>query len=209
MTDGSITVRGTGVVRAQPDEAELTFLITALAARPDEALDDVAARSATLQDVLGETGVARPQRRTSGVSIDEEREYADGRHVHRGYRATNVVTVRIGDAELIGRLIRVATERAGASVRGPLWLVAPDNPAHVEACALASADARRKADAYVGALGMRLGAITRVAEPGVAPEPRTHVRSTALMAASVEMPVEPGEQGVHAAVDVTFLLEPA
>ena len=59
---------------------------------------------------------------------------------------------------------------------GPRWWIAPDNPARVEACRQAAAEAKRKAEAYADALGLRLGAVAEnPAEPspfGAAPRMR-------------------------------------
>ncbi len=45
---------------------------------------------------------------------------------------------------------------------GPWWHVAAENPGHLEACAEAARDARRRAGAYAEALGLRLGAVRSI-----------------------------------------------
>jgi uncharacterized protein YggE len=55
--------------------------------------------------------------------------------------------------------------------------VAADNPGHLAACAEAAGDARRRAEAYTGALGLRLGAVRSISESTATP----WERSTGMM----------------------------
>jgi uncharacterized protein YggE len=84
----------------------------------------------------------------------------------------------------------------------------PDNPARVEACKEAALDARRRAEAYADALGVRVGAIVALRDPGTGiPPPPRPMRMAAMDAGAVEaLPVEAGEQLVTA-VEVEFKLE--
>ena len=60
----------------------------------------------------------------------------------------------------------------------------------------------------VEALGARLGAIAAIAETGVEASPLPVARDAMLLStAGAEMPVEPGDLLVSAAVDVTFQVE--
>jgi uncharacterized protein len=71
--------------------------------------------------------------------------------------------------------------------------------------AQAAVDARREAAAYAAALGLRLGPVLRVAEPGAdgdgAPGP-------AQAASPTDMRIQAGHLEVEATVEVTFALEP-
>ena len=90
------------------------------------------------------------------------------------FEAQTSVDVRIDDASIAGRLIQGAVDGAGAYVDGPWWHLHGDNPARTEACAAAARDARRKAEAYADALGVRLGEVRSVTESAapVGPAPR-------------------------------------
>ena len=203
----TVTVRGSATVSGVPDDALVWLTLAATRARPEEAYDEVARRSEELDAVLGEVGVPREARTTSGVTLHEQYEHgADGRRHHRGYRASSRLTARVADQAVLGRLLREAVSRADAHVDGPAWRVAPDNPLRSDARREAALDARRRAEAYADALGVRLGAIVAVAEPGTSPPPAP---DGVLFSARHEIPVESGELDVSAAVDVTFALEPA
>jgi uncharacterized protein YggE len=210
MTQPTVTARGEAVVPGRPDEGIWTIEVSALDTTPDGALGQVGKDSHVLDELLDQLGIAREKRSTSGVTVREEFDYVDGKQVRRGFRAQNTVTVRIADASIAGRLIGDATARAKASVRGPAWWIAPDNPARIEACRRAVEAARRKAEAYAEALGLRLGAVVEVREPtaGVQPIPRPGgALAMRAMAESAPIDVDAGELDVEASVEVTFALE--
>ena len=206
----TVTVRGAASVAATPDEAGVAIELSDLRDTPEEAYGRVAERSDGLVQLLDELEVKRARRSSGGISVRPHVEYVEGREHHRGYRATARTTLRLEEAGLIARVLRDAVARAEARVDGPWWVVRPDNPARLEAARLAALDARAKAQTYADAPGVRLGALRRVREPRLGPAPRGVERAT--MAAVADAPtigVEPGELQVAAAVDVTYVLEPA
>ena len=211
MVAATVSVRGEAVVRGKPDRVELSLEVSALEQSVDAALAETAKRSEALEEVLREVGVGPDDYTTTGVSVQEEREYEGERTVHRGYRARDNVVVRLSDPSAAGSLMRLAAERSAARIAGPWWRMDSDNPARAEACRRAAADARRRAEAYAQTLGARLGAILEINET----EGRLRGRygrlpSSFALAASGEEPeveLHPGNLDVAAEVDVTFALE--
>jgi uncharacterized protein YggE len=205
MTEATVTARGHAVVPGRPDEGSWTIDLTVTAATPDAALSQIATRSQALTGLLDELGIAPEMRSTSGVTVAEAYDYEDGTRVHRGFRAQDLLTVRLRDPADAGKLLQGATERAQAQVRGPVWWLAPDNPARIEACRRAASEARRKAEVYAEALELTLGAVTEIREPHAGASPL--VRASALTMGTESVDVDPGELQVEAQVEVTFLLE--
>jgi uncharacterized protein len=207
--DASVTARGTAVAPAKPDEGIWVITVSSLDGTPEAALQTVGDRSKKLDTLLGKLGVPTEKRSSTGVSIREEREWIDGRHTHLGYHAANVVTVRLADATVAGRLIEGAIGRVRASVHGPSWWVSPSNDARVEACRQATLEAKRKAEAYADALGLRLGSLAEIREPGTRAADGRVVPVARALAAPAEPPIslDSGELQVEATVEVTFLLE--
>jgi uncharacterized protein YggE len=207
----TVTVRGAASVAATPDDASVLVELSDLRNTPEEAYASVAERSGELARLLDELEIERARRSTGGVSVRAESEYVDGRHQHRGYRATARTMLRLTDAALVARLLRDAVARVDARVEGPWWVVRPENPARLEAARAAALDARSRAEAYADALGVRLGALKRVQEPRRGMEPRSFDQRvfSAAAAEPAAVDVEPGEHHVSAAVDVTYVLEPA
>ncbi|MDQ3955635.1 MAG: SIMPL domain-containing protein [Actinomycetota bacterium] len=197
MDISTVTVRGQAVVPGEPDEVRLAVEVTALFPTPEEALDDVTRRSEILERVFENLNIPQPARTTSGVSVREEREYERGKYLHLGYTASNSISIRLNDPQLVGRLIKEATNQAQARLQGSWWQIAFENPARVEAYRQAAGDARRKAEAYAQALGARLGAVLTVTEPGLRREP-AHDSVFAMASASDMAPGSESEIDVHA-----------
>ena len=205
-TTPTVSVIGTAVVRAEPDEAMVVVTLSALKDGPGPALEDVAWRSERLVGLLDEFGIASSDRSTTGVSVHEDFDHtAEGRR-SLGHRAASAIAVRLTDLELIGRLVTRATTELDARVDGPRWQVAADNPIRLEAARRAASDGQRKAQAYAEGVGARLGALIRLAEPESATFPRRTGKFIAASAASGELLVEPGEQDITATIEVTFAL---
>ena len=200
----TVTVTGDAVVRVQPDEAILWISLTALQDTPGPALADVSARSHALVTLLDDLGIDHADRSTTGTAVYEEFDHtADGRQ-SLGHRAVSQVSVRLPDPDVIGRLIAEATERLGARIDGPRWLISAENPSRLEAARQAAAASRRKAQAFAHGVGAELGPLLRLAEPDghfmfrAASGPRSM--------GGEPMPIEPGEHEVTASVQATFAL---
>lgn len=208
MTTAKISAQGHALVPAQPDELQLELRLTFLASTPEEGLAEVARRSQDLDRIFNELNIEQRLRTSSGVSVSEEREYEKEKWRRKGYRATSRIVVRLSDAEVASRLIGAATSRVEAQIDGPYWRVALSNPAREEACRQAAADARRKAEAYAQALGVRLGALLRVGEPRSVGYERGEMLSFAReSSAAPGIHIEAGEMDVQATVEATFLME--
>jgi uncharacterized protein len=205
----TVTVRGVGNARTSPDEASVSLTMEAVEQTAAAALAKVAERTQALIELCDALGIDPAARVTTGASVAEHGEHdREGRWQHRGYRAWNQVSARVGEASVVGELIAGAVERR-VQVNGPAWTIAPDNPAHPAACRGAALDARRRAEAYAEALGARVGALVAVRDPGTGPQPPPRpMRMAAMEAAGVEaLPVEAGEQVVSAVVEVEFQVE--
>lgn len=205
-----VVVRGEGAAPAKPDSVELSLTVSALEESPETALARAAERSEELGRVMDGAGVPPDRRVTSGVMVRQQREYERQRWVDKGYLATASMVVRLDEPSVLGALMRDAAGRADAQIDGPWWRVAPDNPARAEACRLATADARRKAEAYADGLGLRLGSALSIREPSTAnPMPRPAALALRAQPAveGAEIQVEAGSLDVTAAIEVTFQLQ--
>lgn len=200
----TVTVRGEALLRTEPDEAVLWLTLGALEDAPGTALADVATRSAALVALLDGLGVAKADRSTTGITVEEEHDHTESGRRLLGHRATSHLSVRLTDPEQVGQLVARAADEVSAGVRGPHWLISLDNPVRLEAARRAAADAERKARAYAEGVGASLGPLIRLSEGGDAAHRHTAVALSARSAAP--MPVEPGEQAVTASIEATFAL---
>jgi uncharacterized protein YggE len=202
----SVTVLGEAAIRTEPDEALVWITLSAVAPAPGSALADVAQRSEKLGEMLDELHLAREERSTAGVTVEEEFDHTQEGRQSRGHRARASVSVRVADNDLIGRLMMRASEELDARISGPHWRISASNPAWLEVATRAAESAKAKASAYAAGVQTRLGTLISLSEP----EHHLHHGGLRLRSASggEDMHIEGGEQEVTAAVSATFKLEP-
>ncbi len=109
----TVTVRGEGMARGRPDRYSIGLTVTRLEATPDAALEEVARRSAALEEAFTAVGLKSADWSSSGVSVRPESEWDAQRQEHRlrGHRATVHVMVTHDDPKLAARLVRQFSRR--------------------------------------------------------------------------------------------------
>jgi uncharacterized protein YggE len=161
-----IVVRGVGEVRTMPEHA--TFQVTVEGeGSTREAAFEVASGAAAavdevLQSVTGAVGVVIG----TALVVQQKTRWHKGESVKAGWRAFRRSVVEIRDidqtSEILGHVVG-----AGASVAGLRWEVKDDHLSYDEARVLASHDAKRRASTYADSLGLALGSVLWVSEPGL------------------------------------------
>jgi len=163
----AVTVRGWASRDSPPDRVRLTLGLEAIAARAAEALEELARRSRILDAALDAAGADVLARRPSAVTLAPRYEYQQNRQVLRGQAAVRTLVVELRPGGELGELLRRAVAEADARVQHLAWEVDEDAAVHAEVRAAAARDARARAEAYAGALGLRLGGVEWLAEPGL------------------------------------------
>jgi uncharacterized protein YggE len=212
QSNPTLTVQGVGIARVRPDGVRIGLTVRHRAEASDEALAEAARQAEALEELFREFGLDEGRWVTAWLGLQEWTEWEESsrRETRRGYIATSRVEVSLPDTGSVGKLLTGAAARAEATVDGPRWEVAPDNPAQGEARRLAMADARRRAETYAEAAGLELGPIVEMAEVGAertggAMRMATHAVALAGGAAA-EMPTHSEGLEIVAGVDVTYLL---
>jgi uncharacterized protein len=212
-----IVVRGTAEARALPDRARLRVEVTADHRDQERAYQARAEIAARVDAVLAEHAPAVDRTTVAGLRVQPRVRWADGRELHEGWRAGRTTLVELVGLDALGPIMAGLVE-AGAAVTGPEWTLAPTNPAHAEARRAAAEDARLRATAYADALGLELGPVAWVAEPGLRPDvpaggpPGGAMRAMAMVSRARAEGPEPAEDlsaaemTVEAAVEVGFRL---
>jgi uncharacterized protein YggE len=212
-----IVVRGTGEARTLPDLAGLRIEVSAEHRDQDAAYRARTELALAVDAVLAEHADAISRTTVASLSVQPRFRWQHGKQVPDGWRAGRTNFVEISGLDALGPLMAGLVE-AGAAVTGPAWSLAPTHPAHGEARRAAAEDARLRATAYAEALGLELGPIAWVSEPGLrdgqagAGWSGGPVRGLALAAARMgpeghEQPAESldaAEMTVEAAVEVGF-----
>lgn len=204
----AIRVTGIGQAVAAPDTAELSAGVTSEAATAAEAVRANGAAMATVLAALEAAGIPKQQVQTSGFSVfptfaDLAEPAARPRIV--GYRVSNQVSVRVVGVEKVGGVLDQLVAAGANEVSGVSFSIGEPTPLLDEARRRALADARRKAEVYAAASGVRLGrllAIEEVGSGGPAPMPR------ARMEAAAAVPIAPGQVELGVSVIATYAIEP-
>lgn len=199
-----VTVTGEATVSVRPDLASIRAGVMSQGKTAQEASDsnsrDMTAVLAAIKDV----GIAEKDVQTTRLSLtpllDPNRA---GKQRTVGFQANNQVVITIRD---VGKLAAIIDRLVGAGandISGIQFIVADPSKALDEARAAAIADAKRKAEIYAQAAGVRLGRAVMILEDGTStPGPF----AGKVMAARAPIPVASGEETLRAAVTVSFQL---
>lgn len=194
--DDTITVSGVGIVKAVPDEAQVSFGVET---RRPTAQAAVAANADAMRKVINALRQAGAREiATQWVSVYPFTQ-EDG--TIAGYSASNSVSA-VSDVDDAAGLIDAAAEAGANQVSGPGLSSSNAETLYRQALAKAVADARLRAEVLAKAAGRSLGEITTIVEGGASPEPL--YRASADTAQST--PIVPGQQETSASISVTFSL---
>ena len=205
-TQRQLTVTGSAQVEAAPDLATVTAGVETQGGMAAEALR---ANSAAMEGVLTalETAkVARADVQTSELSINPvlDNPQDGSAPAVTGYQASNMVTVKVRDVATLGAIIDAVTGAGANRLYGVGFDVADPKPVLDKARQEAVADARRKAELFATAAGVKLGAVLSISEGGGGGGP-IPVFARADMAKAA--PVEAGTVSVSADVSLVYAIE--
>jgi len=120
-----------------------------------------------------------------------------------GYRASNTVTVKVEDLDLLGKVIDAGVLAGANQLRGVTFDVRDNDKLQQQALQLATKNAQQKAEAIAAALHMRLGMVLEVQEEAAYLQHPTVARGY-TMAAAEATPVQPGQVQVSADVRIRY-----
>lgn len=208
----SIAVTGSGEVREAPDEARVGLGVVAQRETAQEAQQEANTIARSILDGMTALDVPEEEIQTSQLVLTPVYQQGGPRQQVPtepriiAYRATNTVTVRLGDLSKIGPVIDAGIEAGANRVEGVSFQLRNDREARQDALRRAVAEARAKARAMAEALDVDLGPVLEAQEGGVTIEvPRSGgPRMMAMEARSADTPVSPGEVTVTAEVTLRY-----
>ena len=203
----TVTVAGSGTVSATPDQAEITIGVVTQASTAAQALTANSQAMERLLQSLGNLGIGPRDIQTTNISVSPQRRAPkEGQPPEiTGYEVSNQVRVKVRDLARLGQVLDRQVSQGANLVYGIHFGLQEPAPLLDEARKRAMADARRRADLYAAAAGLKVGRVLSVQEAGVAPP---GPGPTPRMAMSAAVPVASGEQEMRASVTVTFTLDP-
>lgn len=161
-----VVVRGIGHVRAVPDRATVRVVIDGEGAERDEAYAAAAQVAAAVDEVLDGAGEAIGRVVTATLVVQPKTRWRKGESIRTGWTASRTSIVEVLDLDALGALLAKLTG-AGGAIYGPSWELDEGHAGHGEARRRAALDARSRAEAYSSSLGLTLGPVAWVAEPGL------------------------------------------
>jgi uncharacterized protein len=200
-------------VRA-PDFAEVTIGVEVRGATAAAALDAASKAVAGVSAQARALGVPPAEIGTAAVTLQ-----AGTRSVARpgggvteepdGYRAGNLVSVRLADMDRLGDLLRQALDAGANRIDGVSFGLRDPDRAEAALQVAATRDARTRAEALADAVGARLGPLCTLSATGAAPPPMAARALAAPMAAKGRrVPIEAGTIPMSAEVAATFAVAP-
>jgi uncharacterized protein YggE len=212
-----IIVKGRGEARSMPDRAVIQVGVDAEGASRELAYNEAAVATKQVDGVISSRSNALDRVSTATLVVHPKTRWKKGESVRAGWRASRTLVLEVTDFEQLGDLI-AELAGAGASITGPYWQLDATNAAHGEARTLAAEDARRRAFDYASALGLKVGGVAWISEPGlrISGDQEHGVRAFAAAApagargglAEEVIEVRPEEIPTVAAVEVGFWLGP-
>ena len=212
-TVSRLTVRGQGLVTVRPDVAMVTMGANVRRDSAAEAFDRANALIAQLNQLLREQGVPERDVQTRQFSLFPEfgRPPSDGPPPIVGWRAVNILSIRLRDFTRLGAIIDAAARVLGndAQISGITFTVEDTDAVARRARDQAIANARERADQIAAAAGVRIVRILSITETS-APPPTPVARAAAPAPAGiVAQPAEiaPGELNLSVTVEIVYEIE--
>lgn len=223
-----LNVTAEGRAQRQPDLVTFNAGVVTQARTAAEALSANAERMDAVTAALKRAGVAEKDLQTATLSIQPQYFYPqperrpDGSTSPAapqppsiiGYEARNTVTAKVRQVAGVGRIIDALAQAGANQVDGPYFTVENPEPATDEARAQAMAVARKRAELYARAAGLRVTRILTITEGGgYYPVTREIIVTGGMAAAPSPAPppppssVQAGEITLGANLSVQFLLE--
>ena len=202
----TISVSGQGSVDLAPDMAVVSLGVSHRDKGAAAALRKTSRAAAAMFERLSGLGVEARDVQTSSLSLGPVWETPEdgGPRVQAGFEASNRITVRLRDMDIVGAALDALVADGANRINNIRFALQDPQDAQDEARRRAVADAVRRAGIQAGAAGVALGDVLSINESGARVPQFRDTRMAMSEAAPV--PVAGGEVGVSASVSMVFEL---
>ncbi|MGH2608660.1 MAG: SIMPL domain-containing protein [Tepidiformaceae bacterium] len=209
-----LTVRGSAEVLAAPDVAVVRLGVEAQTKAAADAQQQANEIARAILDALIADGVKAEAVRSTGVTLSPiytQPGDRGGEPKLAGYRAQNVVAVRVTDMERVGPVLDAGLSAGANRVDGIQFSLRDDAELRRQALSEAIQEARTKAETMSAALGVTLAGVHAVEEGDVivAPVFRAAEMRQFAMEKGAPTPVSAGQVTVSANVMVQYRISGA
>lgn len=210
----TVTVQGSGVIKAVPDLITIYYNIDTLGTTSKEAKDKNDAVFDKLKSELEKVGISEEKLKTQSFSIYENVEWINGRTVKNGFKATHYLQLEL-PSENFDKVSDAIDSgvTAGAQLNSINFELSPGKQSEYKAQAikLASDDAQNKAQALAEGFNKKVGKLVSVSINDYYYSPRNiytnsggAMMAEASIAKDATVNLVPSDQDVSAMVSATF-----
>jgi uncharacterized protein YggE len=204
-----ITVQGDAELHVAPDLATVRLGVEAQEETAAAAQQRVNRAGNAIHEALRSAGVTPEAIQTTGLTLSPVYSHPGqrgGESRLTGYRARNVVLIRLHDVERVGPVLDAGLAAGANRVDGIDFSLEDDAELRRQALTQAVGVARAKAAAIAEAMGVSLAAVHSVQEGGVSviPYEAPMARMEMMAADQAATPVAAGQVSVNAQVTVQY-----
>ncbi|MBZ4687383.1 MAG: uncharacterized protein PWQ96_210 [Clostridia bacterium] len=213
-----LSVKGTGVVSAEPDSARVVFSVVTQAKTAKEAQQENSKIMTMVMDSLKENGISEENISTKNFKLYPEYDYfydekeRQKERKLKGYQVSHELLVEMNEISKVGSIIDICIAAGVNRVNYVDFYLENDKNLRQEALRKAVTEAREKAQVMAEALDKTIAGIVSVREGGVSypgPVRRYYDYEAKAEVAGgplVETSISPGEIKILADVQIDFKL---
>ena len=206
----TVSLEAEGEVKAEPDQASISFGVQTQAATAAGAMRDNRTRMSAVLAALKTAGVEGKDVQTSSLRLNGQYAYVANQPPKlTGYQAVNQVTITVRDLAKLGSTVDAVTAAGVNEIGGIDFGLADPATTQDEARRRAVKLLAARAALYAEASGLKLGRLITLSEGGAEPSPIRPVVfgvNAAMRMKESPTPVEPGELTVRVSVQATYEL---
>jgi uncharacterized protein YggE len=208
----SVTAQGEAVITAEPDQAQIDIgVLTQARTAPDVAKENAEKLSRVLAQIKKLLGKG-DEVKTTGYSLNPNYRYPQGGKPEiTGYTAANVLQIRTGNLDSVGKLIDAGMQAGANQINRLLFTLKDEHSAQVQALRMAAQKAQSKAEEMAGSLGLKVVRVLSLTENerGVRPIiAQTRGMQAEALSAAAPTPVEAGTIEVRSSVTLIAEIAP-
>jgi len=203
----TIRVTGRYTKYVKPDTIEITLGVEEQASNAQEAFNKVSSVMQKIVAKLLEMGIQRDNISTTVISLYPIYNWKDKTSVLVGYRASNMIKIKISDVTLASKVLDTSIELGATKVYGVRFHVSQEqyNSIYLEALKMATKDAKEKAQAIADALEVKITGVLSVSI-GEVYIPRDIPLFFESKASMSNTPIMEGKSSISATVTVVFTI---
>lgn len=167
LAETKIAVNGTGEVRVSADTAIISLGVNARDKDVLKAQQRANETIASIRKALVAQGVKEENINTDFINIYPIYDYSSDQEQLAAYNASSTLAIKVTDMESVGALIDVCFAAGANTLNGISFSASDTSEAETEAMKKAVTDAKRKAEIYAEASGLKIIGIEVISEGGV------------------------------------------